>query len=59
MKVDVTTAGDKKKVVFNRNIKQFSDEQQSFISETLKEYMEIFGYCSQLKDGEAEDNETS
>ena len=29
------------------------------VLDTLKEYMEIFGYCSQLKDGEADDFETS
>jgi len=46
-------------MVFNRSIKHYSNEQQEFISDTLKEYMEIFGYCSQLKDGEADDFETS
>jgi len=50
---------EEKTFIFNRNIHFFTDEQQQFISETLQEHMEIFGYCSQYKPGEQEIYETS
>ena len=59
MKVDMEEAGQKKKTVFNRNISKYTEEQQSYVSETLKDFMEIFGYCSKLADGEKEDFVTS
>lgn len=33
-------------LLFNRQIDQFSAEQQQYINEELKDYMHIFGYCS-------------
>lgn len=34
-----------KKIVFNRNISQFSVEQQAFVNSELSRFMHIFGYA--------------
>ena len=36
-----------KPIVFNRNISSFNDDQQKYVSEQLRDFNHIFGYCSQ------------
>lgn len=51
LKVDFS----KKDVVkYNRNITKFTPEMQKEISTNLKDYFEIFGYASKMKEGEIE-----
>ena len=37
-----------KSIVFNRNIKEFNPEQREYVASKMKEFMETFGYCSQV-----------
>lgn len=45
---------NEKKYIFNRNIDQFNEEQQEYVSTQCQDYFEIFGYCKKMADGEAE-----
>ena len=39
-----------KKVMFNKTISEFNDEQLQFCFDTLKDYMHIFGYAEKNND---------
>lgn len=38
---------EKKKILFNRNIDQFTDEQRACVTDGLKDFMHQFGYADQ------------
>lgn len=42
---------DKKPIVFNRSISEFSLAQRELLANTLSDYMHIFNYCSKAEDG--------
>lgn len=48
-----------KPIVFNKNIQRFNPEQQKYVSDNLKDFMQTFGYCSKLAEGEQPDYVTS
>ena len=44
---DLTKETEKKPIIFNRNINQFTEEQQQVVSDGLVDFFHIFGYCSE------------
>lgn len=45
---------EQKPLVFNRNIKEFTPSQQEYVNKVLKEYMQMFNYCTEVKDSTAD-----
>ena len=42
--------GEKKRILFNRNMKEYNAEQQEYVQTQLRDFMHTFDYCSPQAD---------